>query len=201
MKEVLGLWPHCKECGFKCCSNTTGSSPRLNEDERERIEANRGLEHLKKEYNYWVINHDSRGCAYLTKEGRCWIHDIKPVDCLIFPLDPVYTENGEVYWIMVENCPAVRYLTPEFVAKAIFLGTEWVLRTDRESFDQYWKKHKLSNTKQNLVRIEQFLSSKPKGFSNEIKRELEKIIGEDLLGWMERNKSSSLKFLLAATEQ
>lgn len=43
-------------------------------------------------------------CAFLTEEGRCSIHDVRPGICRLFPLGRIYEEDGFRYFLQVNEC-------------------------------------------------------------------------------------------------
>lgn len=45
------------------------------------------------------------GCSFLSEEGRCTIHNIRPGFCRLFPLGRIYEEDGSFsYFIQVNEC-------------------------------------------------------------------------------------------------
>ena len=47
---------------------------------------------------------DGESCSFLTKEGRCSIHNFRPGICRLFPLGRIYEENGFKYFLQVHEC-------------------------------------------------------------------------------------------------
>lgn len=43
-------------------------------------------------------------CAFLTKEGRCSIHSIRPGICRLFPLGRFYENSGFQYFLQIHEC-------------------------------------------------------------------------------------------------
>ncbi len=45
-------------------------------------------------------------CGFLSKEGRCTIHEFRPGFCRLFPLGRIYNDDGSFdYFIQVHECP------------------------------------------------------------------------------------------------
>lgn len=47
---------------------------------------------------------DGEGCAFLSNEGRCTIHNHRPGFCRMFPMGRIYQENGFQYFLQVHEC-------------------------------------------------------------------------------------------------
>ena len=44
---------------------------------------------------------DGEGCAFLSREGRCTIHNHRPGFCRMFPMGRIYQEDGFRYFLQV----------------------------------------------------------------------------------------------------
>ncbi len=55
----------------------------------------------------YLTKRESDGvCGFLSKEGRCTIHDFRPGFCRLFPLGRIYNDDGSFdYFIQVHECP------------------------------------------------------------------------------------------------
>lgn len=47
---------------------------------------------------------DTDGCAFLTEEGRCSIHKLRPGICRLFPLGRIYEDGDFSYFLQVHEC-------------------------------------------------------------------------------------------------
>lgn len=47
----------------------------------------------------------AKSCAFLTKEGRCSIHSVRPGVCRLFPLGRFYEKESFRYFLQVQECP------------------------------------------------------------------------------------------------
>ena len=47
---------------------------------------------------------DGEGCAFLSSEGRCTIHNHRPGFCRMFPMGRIYQEDGFRYFLQVHEC-------------------------------------------------------------------------------------------------
>lgn len=47
---------------------------------------------------------DGEGCAFLSREGRCTIHNHRPGFCRMFPMGRIYQEDGFRYFLQVHEC-------------------------------------------------------------------------------------------------
>ena len=47
---------------------------------------------------------DGEGCAFLSREGRCTIHNHRPGFCRMFPMGRIYHEDGFHYFLQVHEC-------------------------------------------------------------------------------------------------
>lgn len=47
---------------------------------------------------------DTNACAFLSKEGRCSIHEVRPGFCRLFPMGRIYEDGGFSYFLQVNEC-------------------------------------------------------------------------------------------------
>ena len=156
MDTNLELWTHCKKCIDGCCYRGV---PLVTSAERERIIAEHP-DHFEPFGNNFVIPKPNGYCPYLELDtGRCSIHEVKPVDCQIYPLDPFY--NGENIEFVVDTpCPASRHLTPEFINAAMSLAQKWIKLFPRPEFEDYFERYKKSNPRQELRKLDELFDEK-----------------------------------------
>ncbi len=139
LSKELSLYSYCKNCNLFCCRGT----PRVSEREKEKI-----LKKAKKDYfrretlGYYVTKQEKGFCKYLRGANKCSIQHAKPIDCMIFPIDPVYNEKGEISFVIETGCQAATHLTKKFIKKATGIGKEWIKEFTVEQFNDYWKKYK-----------------------------------------------------------
>lgn len=50
------------------------------------------------------MSEDTDACAFLTEEGRCSIHSIRPGICRLFPLGRFYENGGFQYFLQIHEC-------------------------------------------------------------------------------------------------
>lgn len=109
----------CRDCsGTKCCGNIkvggTIEPPFLTAGDLGRISRRTGLDYDQfsdesvnpstgKAVRFLKIN-STEGCHFL-RAGRCSIHEFRPVDCRLFPLD-LKMINGSIQWVIYNyhNC-------------------------------------------------------------------------------------------------
>jgi hypothetical protein len=170
MGRDLSLLSHCKPCGSRCCVEKTGG-PRFILREKTLIENRFGKERLINRGGYWVPKKPDGICTFVDR-GLCILEEKKPIDCSIFPLDPIYNDDKAIDFVIDTNCPAAEHLSAQFIADAIRLGMGWIIQTDVPAFHDYWSRYKKGNGDQRLVRLSEFLRSKPEGFVEEIASKL-----------------------------
>ncbi len=92
LSEKLSLYSYCKNCKVNCCKGT----PRVSEKEKEKILKKTKKDYFKKEaLGYYVTRKEKGFCKYF-KRGKCSIQHAKPIDCILYPIDPIYNEMGEI---------------------------------------------------------------------------------------------------------
>jgi Fe-S-cluster containining protein len=133
-RQTTSLLPHCIPCRSHCCRY---SSPILDQDERDKIVALTGKDYFERIVTgdgvYYVVGRKSDGsrrtialdengrgdpCTFLSADGHCSIHEIKPLDCAAYPIRAVPMENGELSWHLHRSCPAAPSLSSAFVRRA-----------------------------------------------------------------------------------
>ena len=85
------LWAGCITCQSKCCNHDIAHPLFVTDQEMEKIKA---LYPDKAEQFNKVAP-----CPFLMQDGLCMIHEVKPVDCRLFPFD-IIRMGGEFYWII-----------------------------------------------------------------------------------------------------
>lgn len=138
VRTQASLLPHCIPCGSRCCRY---SSPILDQEERDRIVAASGKDYFLEvkavEGSYFVIGRKPNGeerdvlkepCSFLATDGSCSIQDVKPLDCGAYPLRATPQADGRLAWLVHKACPAVGFLSPEFISAARELAERSVRR-------------------------------------------------------------------------
>ena len=75
---------------------------------------------------------DGEGCAFLSSEGRCTIHNHRPGFCRMFPMGRIYQEDGFRYFLQVHEC-----LMPN---KTKVKVGKWVDTPQLEQYEAYIRK-------------------------------------------------------------
>ncbi|MBM3210755.1 YkgJ family cysteine cluster protein [Candidatus Poribacteria bacterium] len=91
------LWEECLECDSKCCNLDIAHPLFVTDDEMIIIRAKHPeiIESFNKDFP----------CNCLGENGLCQIHNVKPIDCRLFPFD-VVNSDGKFFWIVREiGCP------------------------------------------------------------------------------------------------
>jgi len=114
-----GIKDFCARCDMRCCSRAVVlpeerqsiiKAARLGLFQRRRVFSRRG--------KYYIIKGDV--CPFL-KESTCSIHDVRPLNCRIFPL--VLTHQGkDAEWDLSPDCPGYKKVSPDFAEEAKKLG-------------------------------------------------------------------------------
>ena len=138
LRTQASLLPHCIPCGSRCCRY---SSPILDQEERDRIVSATGKDYFVEvktvEGSYFVIGRKPNGeerdvmkepCSFLATDGSCSIQDVKPLDCGAYPLRATPQADGRLAWLVHKACPAVGFLSTEFISAARELAERSVHR-------------------------------------------------------------------------
>ena len=108
----------CNDCaGCSECCRTVGDTIILDPYDLYQLEQVSGLgfeELMKDRIELRVVDGiiqpdlkmraDGAGCAFLSDEGRCTIHNHRPGFCRMFPMGRVYQEDGFKYFLQVNEC-------------------------------------------------------------------------------------------------
>lgn len=141
----LSLRSHCRQCGSKCCiPGETIGAPIVSEEERTSTlrlcffdEDHFQKVILGNSKYYYVPKKTERGqCIFLNEDGTCLVQEVKFADCAEYPLKAVW-RNRKVFYLIDIHCPAARYLTAEFIAKAKEVALASLNRWDSEVY-QHW---------------------------------------------------------------
>ncbi|MFH1290324.1 MAG: hypothetical protein ABIH92_02855 [Nanoarchaeota archaeon] len=164
MCENLSLLKHCIPCKAKCCK--TGKligTPILSEDEASKVKK-MADEHIKEvtsptgEKYYTILEQKgTQRCVFLTDKNKCRIQDIKPLDCLCYPIKAVHAGDA-IKFIIDKDCPASKHLSKEFIEDAKKTALKSIKRFDKQTY-QHWLDDYIGWVKNSGVELEQFLAS------------------------------------------
>ena len=100
------LWQECLHCKNVCCCKEEIAYPLfLTSEERERVEK---ILPNGKDFN------KKFPCPFLNNQNLCDVHEIRPVDCRLFPFDMIKI-GGDFFWIIWNvRCPITNYKEKEF---------------------------------------------------------------------------------------
>lgn len=115
-KNIPSLLPICQKCGAQCCKY---GSPVVSAQEYRQIINYCHRDYFKKLKNSFYLIPENP-CPYLTKNNKCSIQPVKPLDCKIYPCGIILKKNTLVSSIS-QRCPAKFILPNQYTKKAIDL--------------------------------------------------------------------------------
>ena len=143
MKE-LSLEKYCIPCGSECCKTGDSiASPILSHEEMIAIHEETQKDvftEVKTPSGIYYIIKEQQGtnrCSFLTEQNKCSIQDVKPMDCLCYPIKAAYYYDGRIQFVIDTNCPATKHLSPEFIEKAKEIALKSLFRFNRRTY-QHW---------------------------------------------------------------
>jgi len=142
--QNLSLLKFCISCNASCCKikGEFIGTPILSEDEVcqmqkittenfDKIESPSGQ-------SYWIIK-EQKGtsrCFFLTKDNKCVVQRVKPLDCLCYPLKALHQDDSIVF-VIDPTCPATEKLSDGFIQEAKKIAVKSILRFDQITY-QHW---------------------------------------------------------------
>lgn len=123
-RKKMSLLGICSTCN--CCKS---GSPIVSDVERECIITQTGNDYFtkvktKNEESYFIIGKNKNGglrdlskdlCPYFSQEKKCTIQEVKPLDCVLYPIKPVYESLCVNPYVVVDTrCSASEKLSIEF---------------------------------------------------------------------------------------
>ena len=87
---IFDFLPHCQPC-LACCH-----AENVFTDDQER-----------KHFGVATVMSDK--CHNLAEDGRCGIHEVRPTECRLYPLD-IKRIRGVLTWLVWDSCPASSHL-------------------------------------------------------------------------------------------
>ncbi|MFH1978334.1 MAG: hypothetical protein ABIJ92_03345 [Candidatus Aenigmatarchaeota archaeon] len=142
MNEDISLIDHCVPCEAKCCqSRKAVGVPILSEEEALIFKEKFGVK-LKKEETpngvYYVFQDwlENKKCPFLTSKHTCKTQEMKPLDCLAYPLIGI-PQNGSVRFLIDPDCPAVKHLDQEYIEKVKMISLQSLRRFPEETY-KHW---------------------------------------------------------------
>jgi Fe-S-cluster containining protein len=102
---------HCQPC-LECCKNEN-------------------LYLSEKEKDVYGERSESTNCHHLKGDGKCDIHNERPMECRIYPFD-LKKIDGKIKWLVWESCPATTAMKHDFYMQEIqkyeqTITDEWAL--------------------------------------------------------------------------
>lgn len=132
---VFNYFTHCQPC-LECCAN---ENLYLDEDDKLRFNA---------------TMFSTGKCQNLADDGRCTIHDVRPVECRLYPLD-VKRIDGVLTWLVWESCPASGHMPQGFVEREVQKHEAALSKTWIESYVAHHEKNepaKYASMKARVIR-------------------------------------------------
>lgn len=144
--EILSLRKHCIPCSAYCCkiSRTIGS-PILSEDEKKNItkfyeeKYKRRLNCFKRievGNEYYYIIKEKNGDCYFLDNNNCKIQEVKPLDCLAYPIKAIY-ENNNISLVIDTECPAANFLSSDFIKQAKRIAIKSIKRFSPQIYNNW----------------------------------------------------------------
>lgn len=152
----LSLLSFCIPCGAKCCKPTSANaSPILSREEVEKIENFCVKEFGKKsgafkevffgKGSYFVFGEiKNNRCTFLNSKNQCTIHTVKPLACLAYPFKAIYSQNGDVEFILDDSCPASSTISEEFTKRAKKLALKSLSLFSKEVYNNWFGNYLIS---------------------------------------------------------
>lgn len=69
------------------------------------------------------------GCAFLSENGRCSVHDIRPGICRLFPMGRIYEDSSFSYFLQKDEC--------EYKGKTKVKLKNWIDTKDVSKYEKY----------------------------------------------------------------
>lgn len=121
------LWNECLSCQEKCCDSETVFPLFVTENEYEQLISS--YPDAVNQFN------KSASCPFLKSNKLCVVHEIKPVDCKLFPFD-ITMKDQKFYWIIREiNCPIAK--NEEDFEKYLSIFEEKIIPNFIEYMEEY----------------------------------------------------------------
>ena len=169
MNSKLSLLKFCIPCNAKCCKHgETIGSPILDEQEMKKIkkvldkEIKEVVLENGKKYYVIIVDEKEKRCPYLSKDNKCLIQEVKPLDCAIYPIKAVYVndepEDDTIKFVVDSDCPASKHLSKEFIEEAKKLSVESLKRFDKQTFN-HWLNNYIGWVQRYGVDLDEFFDS------------------------------------------
>ncbi|NHI93906.1 MAG: hypothetical protein EAX96_15565 [Candidatus Lokiarchaeota archaeon] len=94
------------------------------------------LENIDNEEFYTITKQANDQCIFLSEKGECYIQDVKPIDCLLWPLTFDYEEGVKKLILYVGNCELVKYLKKIDILEEYIQDTKKILLDNLSSFNE-----------------------------------------------------------------
>jgi Fe-S-cluster containining protein len=159
-EKIFSDFEHCFNCKAKCCKtgNLIGS-PILSES--EALEAKKISKDSVKNItlpigkSYFILaeQEGTNRCPFLTRNNKCQIQNLKPLDCRCYPIKAIYNINNSIKFIIDRHCPATPHLSKKFTKEAKKIALESINRFDREIYN-HWLKNNVGWVNDNIIELE-----------------------------------------------
>lgn len=142
--KVFSLIDFCSSCGAKCCKvGDFSGSPLLSQKEVDAITAfcekkfgskpTAFKKILVGKGSYFVFaEKNGEYCPFLGADKKCVIQEVKPIDCMDYPIKAVHTQDGSMRLIVDSSCPAAKHLSKEFIGESRRLAVGSLARFPKE---------------------------------------------------------------------
>ncbi len=104
----------CSERGLECC----GSKLFLVEDEIKKLKNfKKDLRYRKDRAGFTFVHNRTGGryrCQFWTDKGCVLSDDLKPFDCLLFPLNMIY-KDSEITFYLNKNCSGFDFIPEKWI--------------------------------------------------------------------------------------
>lgn len=153
--EKLSLLGYCIPCKAKCCmEGKLIGSPILSKDEVLKIKKiykgsiEEVVTPLKKKYYIIKEKKGTNICYFLIDEYKCKIQNLKPLDCLCYPIKAVYDKES-IKFVIDTNCPASKHLNKRFIEDAKIIALRSIKRFDKDTYE-HWLNNYIGWVKQSI---------------------------------------------------
>ncbi|MCL5010619.1 MAG: hypothetical protein M1127_00160 [Patescibacteria group bacterium] len=152
LNKKLSLLKECQICKNNCCiAGDLCGTPILSAEEAEEIKRSSLKDGSvlsaiisSSGQRYFIIQEEKgrKRCSFLSLDNKCLIQDIKPLDCLCYPVKAVY-KQGKIKFIIDGTCPAAQNLSENFIKNAKKIALESIRRFDPNTYTEFLKNYSI----------------------------------------------------------
>jgi Fe-S-cluster containining protein len=121
----------CKKCKAHCCK--LGDLTVTAKEMDKILKAGFPDHFIKVGKGRYDIKSENGRCPYLKKDYSCQIYEVRPKFCMIWPVNPEYSENGIGFTVI--KCPLFPYLNGSDISKSKKIASEIPLDMIKEIWD------------------------------------------------------------------